>query len=152
MNRKSCLACVTLAALCCLGAVPAITAQDGRAQAEVASRNVKFDVLPRTARLYKEARDATNLEGARKLIGQPASFIGTVTEVAAPEGNAWVALHFAKDPKTAVRVVVRQENFFRFPKLEDLKGKGVVFTARVVAGEGRPEVVLIRPGQLKVVE
>lgn len=157
MNRRTFLAGVTLAAVCWT-ALPAVYAQDtapkpgSRPQAEVASKNVKFATLSPSAREYTEAREATDLEGARKLVGKPATFKGTVVQVIAPDGNDKVILSFAKDSRSALTAEVRQENFFRFPKLEDLKGKSVVFTSKVVEDEGRPAVVLIRPGQLKIVE
>lgn len=152
MNRVSCLACVTVAAVCWTTG-PAISAQgESRPQAEVASKNVKFEVIAPIFRGYREAKAATDLEAARKAVGQPASFKGTVIEVFAPSENTMVVLHFAKEPKTALRAVVRQENFFRFPKLEDLKGKTVMVTAKVTDSAEGPEMVLIRPGQLKVLK
>jgi hypothetical protein len=63
-----------------------------------------------------------------------------------------ISLSFADDPKAAVTVLVLQENFTRFPKLEDLKGKEVVFTGKAIEAEGRVEVTLTRPGQLKIVQ
>lgn len=157
MDRRSFLTCVTLAAVCWT-ALPAVHAQDtdpkrdSQPQSEVASKSVKFAILSPIAREYKEAKEASDLEGARKLVGKPATFKGTIVQVLTPNGDDLVILGFAKEYKSALAAVVRKENFARFPKLEDLKGKEVTFTGRVVENEGRPEVVLIRPGQLKIVE
>jgi hypothetical protein len=157
MNRKFVLTCVALAAAG-WSALPAGYAQDtdpkrdSRPQAQVASTKVKFAILSPKAREYKEAKAVTDVEGAKKLVGKLVTFKGTVIQVFAPEDNSRVILTFAKDSKSALTVVVRNENFSRFPELEDLKGKFVVFTGRVLENEERFEVVLIRPGQLKIVE
>jgi len=56
----------------------------------------------------------------------------------------------SRHSKSCLVAVVQKENFKRFPKLEELKGEEVVFTSKVVESAGRLEVVLVRPGQLKV--
>jgi hypothetical protein len=150
LNLRPLILVAALVAVCWM-APPAVHAQDAgsRSQAEVASKSVKFSPVNRAAREYKEANAATDLQGSKKLLGKPATFKGTVIEVLASDV---VLLSFAEDSKSAVTVVVRQENFTRFPRLEELKGKEVVFTGKAVEAEGRTEVTLTRPGQLKIVQ
>lgn len=149
LTHRTFLAAVVLA-VAGWTALPTAHAQEAQPQSEVASKIAQFAPLNRVAREYKEANLATDLEGARKLLGKPATFKGSVVQVLAPDDSA-VFLHFAEDPKSGLVVVVQKENFKRFPKLEELKGKEVVFTSKVVESAGRLGVVLVRPGQLKIV-
>lgn len=151
-NRPALLLTVALALGCLLGgSVAWAQGAESRPQAEVASKIVKFAPLNRAAREYREAFSATDLGGARKHLGKPTTFKGTVVDVLTPEGNSAVILSFAADSKAALTVIVLRENFTRFPNLEDLKGKEVAFTSKVVENEGHLELVLTRPGQLKIV-
>jgi hypothetical protein len=157
MSRRFFLTCVALTSVGWTTLPPGYAQdtdpkRDSRPQAEVASKSVKFATLSTSAREYKEAKSATDLVGAKKRMGKPTTFKGTVFQIFTPDDNNTVILNFAKDSKSGMTAVVHRENFSRFPKLEDLKGKLVVFTSRVVESDGRPQVALTRPGQLKIVE
>lgn len=153
MNLRSLLIIIGLAGLGWT-ALPAVHSQEAgsQPQVEVASKSVKFARINRAAREYREANSATHLEGSGKLLGKPATYKGVVIEVLPSDGNAVMLLSFAEDSKSAVTPVVRKDNFRRFPNLEELKGKEVVFTGKLVEADGRMEVELTRPGQLKIVQ
>jgi hypothetical protein len=153
MRRRGALK-ILVTALCAGLVTGSLAAQQPRnpSQSAVAARNVKFATVAKADREYREARDAKDLAGAGKLIGKRSAFRGTVAKVFAPRSGNLVILNFAADYKTAITGVVKQEDFARFPDLQALQGREVLLSGPVVDYQGRPEVVLSRPEQVKIVK
>ena len=126
--------------------------QDRPAQAAVASKATAFASVPASDASVKKALAATDLAGAKKQAGKPASFVGTVDRTFTPKGNGLVILNFAKDYKTAVTGVVRANDFAKFPDLKALQGKKVLVSGTVQDYKGRPEIALSAPSQVKIVK
>ena len=100
----------------------------------------------------KGAKPATDLAGAKKLVGKTVTFVGTVDRVFVIKGNGVVLLNFAKNYKNAVVGAVNAKNFGAFPDLNQLKGKKVTITGKVVIYKGAPEVELEKAGAIKIVK
>jgi hypothetical protein len=123
-----------------------------KSQEESASKSATFTTVAATDKSVTGAVKATDLEGVKKLVGKPITFTGTVTKAFAPKGNNLVILNFAADYKTAVTAIVRQDSFSAFPLLATLEGKKVVVTGTVTEYQGRPEIELKTPSQIKLVK
>ena len=123
-----------------------------KSQEESASKSAAFATVAASDKSVTGAVKATDLEGVKKLAGKPITFTGTVTKAFAPKGNNLVILNLASDYKTAVTAVVRQASFTAFPSLASLEGKKVVVTGTVTEFQGRPEVELKTPSQIKLVK
>jgi outer membrane receptor protein involved in Fe transport len=140
------------AAAAVTAAFPAAPLRAGEGgQAAAASRTARFDTVEQTAATYREALEAGDLAAARKLIGKRGTFRGTVARVFTPKGGNLVILNFAEDYKTAVTAVLRKPDFSRFPDLGGLPGKEILVTGKLVDYEGRPEIELKTPGQIRLV-
>ncbi|WP_395091938.1 hypothetical protein [Armatimonas sp.] len=85
-----------------------------------------------------KALKATDLAGAKKLVGKDGAFEGTVVKVFSPSSNGLVILNFDK-------------NYADFPDIQSLKGKHVLISGKFDDFKGSPEIVLARPDQLKLV-
>lgn len=123
-----------------------------KSQAESAAKSVAFVTVSETDKSVTGAVRATDLEGIKRLTGKPGTVTGTVTEVFAPKSNNMVILNFAADYHTAMTAVVRQRSFSAFPALSSLEGKKVVITGTVADYQGRPEIELTGPSQIKLLK
>ncbi len=123
-----------------------------KSQEESASKNATFATVAASDKSVREAVKATDLASVKKLTGKAITFTGTVTKAFAPKGNNLVILNFASDYKTAVTAIVRQASFGGFPSLSSLEGKKVVVTGTVTEYQGRPEIELKTPSQIKLVK
>ncbi|MES2463649.1 MAG: hypothetical protein V4671_24000 [Armatimonadota bacterium] len=123
-----------------------------KSQEESAAKNVPFATISAADKAVTGASKATDLEGAKKLTGKAGAFIGTVTKVFAPRGNALVILNFASDYKTAVTAIVRQRSFSTFPALSSLEGKKVLISGTVSNYQNRPEIELTSLSQVKILK
>ncbi len=121
----------------------------GPPQSKVAAKGA-FPFVKAAA--VKGAKPATDLAGAKKLVGKTVTFVGTVDRIFAPKGNSMVLLNFAKDYKKALVGIVTVKNFGAFPDLRLLRGKKVTVTGKVVIYKGAPEVELVKAGAIKLVK
>lgn len=117
-------------------------------QAEAASPTAKFGDVSGSDETYKSALDAHLLADALKLSGKPGAFKGTVTAVFEPRNVA--ILNFDADYRAAISAIVQGTNFSKFPALTNLIGKNVVVTGTFSNYQGRAEIVLTNPQQIKV--
>jgi len=87
---------------------------------------------------------------ALKHVGQNLTVEGVVSEVHHIRGKSeiFVALggHY---PKTVFRAAILGDDTARFPDVESLEGKTVMVTGKVELYQGRAEIVLHDPGQIK---
>lgn len=146
---------VLLTALCAV-VTPFALAQEAKPdknkpQSEVASKTAKFATVKPGDGSVTQALKASDLAGAKKLVGKDGTFEGTVAALFTPKGNGLVILNFDKNYRNALTAVVRSKSFAAFPDLKELKGKRVLITGKFEDYQGRPEVVLTKPEQLKLI-
>ena len=146
-----------LAVLCALS-VPFVSAQDekpkpepAKPQASVASKTAKFGSLKVGDAAIAKALKASDLAGAKKLIGKEGAFEGTVVKVFSPSSNGLVILNFDKNYRNALTAVLRVKHYAEFPDMQSLKGKHVLISGKFEDFKGSPEVVLTKPEQLKLI-
>ena len=90
----------------------------------------------------REARDHTNSE---------AIVTGVIAEV--HQGGSVVHLNFDKPfPNQTFTAVIFGKQISLFPELDQLKGKTVEVTGKIVEYNRRPEIVLNGTNQLRVIE
>jgi bisphosphoglycerate-independent phosphoglycerate mutase (AlkP superfamily) len=142
-----------------LAAVPAALSQEKPsepekrpAQSEVAAKDVTFATIERSDKAYQSALEAKDLEGAKKRIGQDGAFKGKVDRVFLADTNTVVILNFARDYKSALVAVLRSANFRRFPDLRTLQGKELLVFGKFEDYQGAPQIVLMKPEQIKLVK
>jgi DNA/RNA endonuclease YhcR with UshA esterase domain len=146
-----------------LASVPAVHAQGAvkkpdtaqkpkrKAQSEVAAKGA-FPIIKASAPAVKQAYPATDLAGAKKLIGKTVGITGTVVKVYLPKSNKIVLLNFAKDYKTALTGAIKLEDFGKFPALATLEDRKVLVTGKVVLYKGAPEVEVTQTGAIKIIK
>src|SRR5215470_15784036 len=66
-------------------------------QREVASKTASFATIARSDDAYQKARDAHDLDGAHKVLGQPGAFKGTVTQIFEERDGDLLILDFDKN-------------------------------------------------------
>jgi DNA/RNA endonuclease YhcR with UshA esterase domain len=151
-----------VAALCALS-LSSVHAQDDskptqkpkaeatKPQASVASKTAKFGSVKAGDGSVTKALKATDLAGAKKLIGKEAAFEGTVASVYTPKGNGLLILNFDKNYRNALTAVLRSKNYADFPDMQTLKGKRVLVTGKFEDYKGSAELVLTKPDQIKLI-
>ncbi|MDB6065653.1 MAG: hypothetical protein JWR26_1861 [Pedosphaera sp.] len=127
-------------------------AQDKKSQSDVASKTAKFGTIAKTDEAYKTALDAHALDDALKQVGKTTAFKGTVTKTFSPAGGKLLILNFDKDYKTALTAMVKSQDFDKFPDLKTIVGKEVVVSGKFIDYQGRAEMPLTSPDQIKLVE
>ena len=119
-------------------------------QGDVASATAKFGKIAKTDDTYKSALEAHALDDALKSVGKDGAFKGTVTRVF--ELRSLAILNFDANYRNALTAVVQAANFTNFPALTNLVGKEVVVTGKFTDYQGRAQIALSDPEQIKVVE
>lgn len=118
-------------------------------QADVASTNASFGTITRTDAVYKSALDAHALDEAAKMVGKDGAFKGKVTKIFEPRGLA--IINFDANYRSALTTVVQATNYSKFPTLTKLIGKEVVVTGKFSEYQGRAQMAVSEPGQIKIV-
>ena len=136
-------------------ASPPDSAQPARpvrpSQSEAASKDAKFGAIAKADAAYTNTLDAHALDEAFKQADKPGAFKGIVSGVYEPRGNAMAILNFDKNYRSAMTALLRNENFSKFPELKTLTGKEVVVSGKLVQFQGRTEIILTSPDQIKIV-
>jgi hypothetical protein len=120
-------------------------------QREVASKTATFEIVANSDEAYQKSRDAHDLDGAHKMLGQSGSFKGTVTQLFEQRDGDLVILDFDKNYRTALTAIVRNAYFPKFPDLKALEGKGIVVSGKFTDYQGRVQIEVTDPGQIKIV-
>ena len=146
-----------MAALCAC-TVPFVLAQDekpkqepAKPQASVASKTAKFGSVKAGDGSVTKALKASDLAGAKKLVGKDGAFEGTVVKVFSPKTNGLVILNFDKNYKNALTAVLRVKNYADFPDMQTLKGKRVLISGKFEDYKGSTEIQLTKPDQVKLI-
>ena len=121
-------------------------------QREVASKTAAFGTVSKSDDLYQTARDAHDLASAQKQLGQNGAFKGTVTKLFEERDGDLAILDFDTNYRTAMTAVLRNADFPKFPDMRTLEGKEIVVSGTFTAYQGRPQIELTDPGQLKLVK
>jgi hypothetical protein len=124
----------------------------GQLQRDVASGAGKFKSVSKTDPAWQKAMDAHELSAAAKLIGQAASFKGTVSRVYESRDGDIVILDFDANYRTALTAVLKKPDFGKFPDLRDLSGKEIIVSGSFVDYQGKAEIVLTSLDQIKLVK
>lgn len=119
-------------------------------QREVASKTEQFKTVTKTDRPYRDAAPATDLNVGLKLVGKPAVFRGTVVKLFEPDGL--LILNFAKDYRTAITAVLRKRDFSAFPDMGSLLDREILIHGIVSTHQGRPQIELTKPEQIRLVK
>ena len=120
-------------------------------QWEVAAKGA-FKTVRATDSVVKKALKAKDLAGAQKLLGKEGAFEGTVTKVYTPKKNTIVILNFAPSFRDALTAVVKPESYENFPDLRTLEKKRVLVSGKLEVYQGRPQIVLTKPEQVRIVQ
>jgi hypothetical protein len=120
-------------------------------QREIASKTVTFVAIGTIDDAHQKARDAHDLDGAHKALGETGSFKGSVTQLFEQRDGDLVILDFDKNYRTGLTAVVRNADFAKFPDLKALEGKEIVVSGKFTDYQGRAQIELTDPGQIKLV-
>jgi hypothetical protein len=140
-----------LAALSIFGAAQERGPQK-KSQREVASKTVSFAIINKSDEAYQKARDAHDLDGAHQALAQTGSFKGAVSQLFEERENDLVILDFDKNFRTALTAVLRNADFPKFPDMKALEGKEIVVSGKFTDYQGRAQIELTEPGQIKIVK
>src|SRR5215471_17726805 len=106
-------------------------------QPEVASKAATFSPVSKTDDLYQNARDAHDLNGAHKVLGQTGAFKGTVAQIFEERDGDLLILDFDKNYRTALTAVLRNADFPKFPNMKTLQDKEIVVSGKFTEYQGR---------------
>ena len=120
------------------------------AQASVAAKGT-FGTVAASDKSVAAALDAKALADAKKRVGQPGSFQGTVTSVYSPRTHAFVALDFAAHYRDALTANIVPADYAKFPDLAQLVGKRVVVSGKFVARGEQTQLAVTSPDGIKIV-
>ena len=123
-----------------------------KSQSDVASKTAKFEKVGKDSEDHKAALDSHDLAKAKEQADKKGAFKGKVTKVFEPRGGSMAILNFDEKYQTALTAVVRKDNFDKFPDLKTLVGKEVVVSGKFIDYQGRAEIILTNPDQVKLVE
>jgi DNA/RNA endonuclease YhcR with UshA esterase domain len=147
-----------LAAVCALS-LPLVFAQEApaqlgaaKSQASAASKTAKFGTVKAGDGSVAKALKASDLAGAKKLVGKEGTFEGVVVKVFSPSSNSLVILNFDKNYRNALTAVLRTKNYAAFPDMQTLKGKRVLISGTFEDYKGSTEIQLTKPEQVKLVQ
>lgn len=98
------------------------------------------------------AQDVISWKDAAKYYGQEKTVEGTI--VATRNTGKACFLNFSEDWKTDFTAVIFASDLGKFPANPETyyKGKKVKVTGNVQEYQGKPEIIVKRPGQIKIVE
>jgi hypothetical protein len=85
-------------------------------------------------------------------VGKTSSFKGTVSKLFEERDGDLVVLDFDPNYKTALTAVLKNADFSKFPDMSTLVGKEVIVSGKFVDYQGRAQVELTDPGQIKLVQ
>lgn len=125
--------------------------EPAKPQSTLASKTVTFATLKADDPALGKALKASDLAGAKKIIGKEGSFEGTVVKVFSPKSNGIVILNFDKNFRNALTAVLRTKSYAAFPDMQSLKGKRVLITGKFEDYEGQPQISLTKPDQVKLI-
>jgi hypothetical protein len=83
-------------------------------------------------------------------VGQTGSFKGTVTILFEERDGDLAILDFDKNYRTAMTAIVRNADFL-FPDMKTLEGKEIIVSGKFTDYQGRAQIELTDPGQIKLV-
>jgi DNA/RNA endonuclease YhcR with UshA esterase domain len=124
---------------------------DRKPQSEVAAKT-SFGTIAANSPAVKKALDAKDLAGAQKLVGKDGAFQGTVTKVYTSKGNSIIILDFSPKFSDALTAVLKPENYAKFPNMETLNGKHILVSGKFEDFHGKPQIVLVKPDQVKIIK
>jgi hypothetical protein len=123
-----------------------------RHQSDVASNTITFASADRTNTAYAAALDAHDLDAMHRLIDQTGAFKGTASGTYEPGDGDMIILNFDPQYRMAVSAVLKRPDFAKFPDVKKLVGKEILVTGKFVDYQGRAEMVLTSPDQIKLVQ
>ncbi len=132
-------------------AVITVSAQDSP-QKSVASKKAKFETAAKTDAIYTGAIDAHDKAAAEKMVGKEGSFKGKVAKIFTPRGGSMLILNFDRDYKTAMTAVLKKSDFSDFPDMEQLEGKEIVVSGKIISFHDSPEITLTKTKQIVIIK
>ncbi len=121
-------------------------------QQVVASKTAKFETIDKDDAAYKNALDAHDLAGTLKLVGQEGSFRGTVSKFFEERDGDLIVFDFDPNYRTAITAVLKNPDFPKFPDVKTLEGKEIVVSGKFVDYNGKAQIELTDPKQIKIVK
>jgi hypothetical protein len=105
--------------------------------------------LPRTAEALQEPTIRISYTEAPEHVGEYVCVVGRVDHVKTPKETTF--LNFGPDYKIApFGAVIFHSDAYKFPNPKQYEGKTVEITGLIRTYQGRPEIVLNDPGQIKI--
>lgn len=120
------------------------------AQASVAAKGT-FGTVAASDKSVAAALDAKALADAKKRVGQPGSFQGTVTQVYSPKNHSFASLDFAAHYRDALTADIAPAVYAKFPDLSQLVGKHVLVSGKFVAHGEQTQLAVTSPDGIKIV-
>jgi hypothetical protein len=111
----------------------------------------KFESVSKSGNVWQKALESHDLGTAAKLIGHAGSFKGTVSKVYESRDGDIVILDFDSNYLTALTAVLKKPDTSKFPDIRTLEGRDIVVSGMFVAYQGKAEIALTTPDQIKLV-
>ncbi len=121
-------------------------------QSDLASKTVTLEKIGKGSEIYTNAVEAHDFTKAKEQMDKKGALRGTVAKIFEPRGNSMAIINFDAKYQSALTAVVRKADFSKFPDLKKLVGKPVVVSGKFIDYQGRPEIILTSPDQIKLVE
>ena len=98
------------------------------------------------------AQEKYTTEDAVKHYGEEATVTGIVTQVSTPRNGIIYLNMGGKFPDNVFTGVIFKKEAAAFENVKELEGKKVELTGMIVEYKGKPQIILKKPDQIKVVE
>ena len=117
-----------------------------------ASATPMFATIKAADPAVAKALNATDLAGGKKLVDKEGAFKGTVSKVFKPKGGKIVVLDFAPNFREAMTAVCKNADSKEWPPLDSLNGKHVLISGKFEIYRDAPQIILLKPSQLKLIK
>lgn len=131
---------------------PAPSTSVSKPQHEVARKDARFAKVSANEAATLGAIAASDMATLRSKVEKEATVAGKVVAVFRPGSNSIVLLNFARNYRDALTVGVKSAHFAAFPDLRTLEGKQVIVVGKVALYRDRPQILIEKPSQLRIVE
>jgi len=98
------------------------------------------------------AQEKYTTEEASKHIGEDAVVSGVITQISTPRNGITYLNIDGKFPDNIFTGVIFKKDASVFENIKELEGKNVELTGKIEEYKGKPQIILKKPEQIKIIE